>query len=178
MLEAHERVQGVPDAAVALVVVLPYEARQKSRLRAITTCGRELGVFMERGAILQDGDVLRATDGTLIRVQAAAERVSEVRSAMGEADALALTRGAYHLGNRHVPLQILPGVLRYLHDHVLDDMVRGLGLQVTQCEAPFHPEAGAYHGHAHSQPLAAPANTALPPHATLTPAPAHDRSGY
>lgn len=163
MLEAHERLTAAPEGALTLTLVLPYEARQKSRLRATTECGSDVGVFMPRGTILRDGDVLRASDGTLIRVKAADERVSEVRQSAGAADALTLLRAAYHLGNRHVPLQIRPDVLRYQHDHVLDDMVRGLGLPVTQCAAPFHPEPGAYHGHGHAHGHAHEHSHALSP---------------
>ncbi len=104
----------------------------------------------ERGTILREGDLLLADDGRAVRVVAAPEMVSTVSAE----DPLTLMRAAYHLGNRHVPLQIGEGWLRYQHDHVLDDMVRGLGLSVRVEEAPFEPEAGAYGGH-----------SALAPHA-------------
>jgi len=105
--------------------------------------------MLERGQVLRDGECLcAAADDLAVRVQAAPEPVSEVHSA----DALLLLRAGYHLGNRHVPLQLGHGWLRYLHDHVLDEMVRGLGLTVGFTQAPFEPEAGAYAagGHAHS----------------------------
>lgn len=126
-----------------LDLVLPFQLRTKSRLRTALASGEEVGLFLERGSVLRDGDLLRADDGRVIRVVAAPETVSTVTSD----DALALTRAAYHLGNRHVALQIGQGWLRYQHDHVLDDMVRGLGLDVRVEEAPFEPEAGAYGGH-------------------------------
>ena len=130
------------------VLVLPFDTRQKSRFRATLQDGTEVGVFLERGRILRDGDGLRAESGEVIRVQAANEAVSTVRCA----DSTTLARVAYHLGNRHVPLQIGDGFVRYRHDHVLDDMVRGLGLDATAEQAPFEPEAGAYGGgHSHGQ---------------------------
>lgn len=104
--------------------------------------GREAGVFLERGESLKHGDLLVSDDGILVRVEAAPERVSTVMSQ----DPHLLARACYHLGNRHVALQIEPQRLRYLHDHVLDDMVRGLGLAVIVDYAPFEPEPGAYGG--------------------------------
>ena len=99
--------------------------------------------------MLADGEILVANSGENVLVVAAEETVSEVRSD----DALLLAKAAYHLGNRHVPLQIEVGELRYQHDHVLDDMLRGLGLTVLVTDKTFHPENGAYHrsgGHGHS----------------------------
>lgn len=133
---------------VVLEIVLPYDLRKKSRLRTWSQCGKEVGLFLERGTILKAGDQLRAETGELVRVRAADEAVSTARSA----DLLLLLKGAYHLGNRHVPLQIdsLPMgngnayCLRYQPDYVLDDMLQRMGLAVTQEQAPFHPESGAY----------------------------------
>lgn len=148
MLEVNEIAPAASGLAVMLLV-LPYEQRQKSRLRTVTSCGRILGLFLERGRILVDGDLLRAVDGSLIRVVAADEPLSQASSS----DPLLLLRVAYHLGNRHVAVEIREGRLRWLHDHVLDDMVRQLGLEVSSVSAPFHPERGAYHSsaapHAH-----------------------------
>ena len=132
--------------APTLTVELPYDLRKKSRLRVTATCGRDVGIQLPRGSELLDGQHLRAEDGSLIEVKAAAETVSTVTAD----DALLLMRAAYHLGNRHMPLQIAEHWLRYQHDHVLDDMVMGLGLAVTVEQAPFQPESGAYHRHGHS----------------------------
>lgn len=133
-------------------LVLPFELRQKSRLRARLQSGVEAGLFLERGTLLRGGDLLLAEDGTVIEVIAALEKVSTV-TAQALRD---LTRAAYHLGNRHMALQVGSSWLRYLHDHVLDDMVRGLGLQVIVEEAPFEPEAGAYGAHSHHGFVKAP----------------------
>lgn len=150
ILEAFERViiaedtKSAKDAEIAATLVLDYDQRQKCRMRVTTECGLEIGVFLPRGESLLDQDVLKTTDGKLIRVQAALEALSEVLCE----DTWMLARAAYHLGNRHVPLQVLPGVLRYQTDYVLDDMVKQLGLNVMQVQAPFQPEKGAYHSHA------------------------------
>ena len=127
-------------------LVLPFELRQKSRLRTALSTGEEVGLTLERGHILRGGDQLLAEDGRVVEIVAAPERVSVVSST----DPLQLARAAYHLGNRHVSVQIGQGWLRYLHDHVLDDMVRGLGLAVAVEQAPFEPEAGAYGAASHS----------------------------
>jgi urease accessory protein len=132
-----------PDATASDVLVLSYDDRKRSRLRARTQSGREVAIALSRGSALHDGDLLVAQDGGVLLVRAAPERVSEVQTQ----NAHLLARAAYHLGNRHVPLQIGPGFLRYLYDHVLDDMVRGLGLEVGVKRAVFEPEGGAYGGH-------------------------------
>lgn len=129
---------------------LPIDQRIKSRLKVTLDDGREAGLFLPRGQVLRNGDLLQSTDGVVIQVQAAAETVSTVHSD----EAHTLARVAYHLGNRHVPLQITGSWVRYQHDHVLDEMVQGLGLDVTVQDAPFEPEAGAYksasHDHQHN----------------------------
>jgi len=130
--------------------VLPFGERAKSRLRAVLDNGEEAGLFLERGSVLRNGDLLLADDGRVVKVEAAPESVSTVRTDNG----LMLARASYHLGNRHVALQIGPDWLRYIHDHVLDDMLRGFGLVVTVEQAPFEPEGGAYvaagtHTHPH-----------------------------
>jgi len=122
---------------------LPFEARCRSRLRATLANGEVAAIVMARGQVLRGGDLLLADDGRVVEVRAAAELVSTVRGAEPEQ----LVRAAYHLGNRHVTLQIGGGWLRYNHDHVLDDMVRGLGLRVDVEQAPFEPEVGAYAPH-------------------------------
>ncbi|HYJ40545.1 MAG TPA: urease accessory protein UreE [Steroidobacteraceae bacterium] len=133
-------------------LVLPFGERSKSRLRAVLDNGEEAGLFLERGSVLRHGDLLLADDGRVVEVQAAPETVSTVRTE----DSLMLARACYHLGNRHVALQIGTAWLRYQHDHVLDDMLRGFGLEVVIEQLPFEPEGGAYvatshhtHPHAH-----------------------------
>lgn len=134
-----------PNSAEQDVLTLPFELRQKSRLRARLESGEEVALKLPRGRVLRDGERLRSDDGRVVLVRAAPETVSTVRAA----DANSLARAAYHLGNRHIALQIGKGFLRYRHDHVLDDMLRALGLEVTVERAPFEPEGGAYgHGHA------------------------------
>jgi urease accessory protein len=151
MLTVRQRLTasaGATDASpVAEKLVLPFELRQRSRLRTRLASGAEVGLFLERGIVLRGGDLLLAEDGTVIEVVAALETVSTV----ADSDATRLARAGYHLGNRHVPVQIGTGWLRYGHDHVLDDMVSGMGLNVVIEQAPFEPEAGAYgHSHDHS----------------------------
>lgn len=126
-------------APATLRLRLPFDLRCKSRLRARLEDGSEVGLFLPRGTVLRGGDRLRADDGAIIEVLAATEHLHEVRAA-----ALALARAAYHLGNRHVAVELGDGYLRFASDHVLADMVRGLGLGVTDIQAPFEPEAGAY----------------------------------
>jgi urease accessory protein len=125
-------------------LVLPFELRSKTRLRTQLETGEEVGLFLERGSVLRGGDLLEAADGRIVRVVAATEKVMEVHSD----SALALARAAYHLGNRHVAVQLETGLLRFARDHVLGEMVRGLGLAVVETHAPFEPEGGAYGGHA------------------------------
>jgi urease accessory protein len=150
MLRVQRRAEAA-DGAASEVLALPYDDRKKSRLLARTQSGREVAIVLERGSMLRDGDLLAAEGGVVLCVTAAAESVSQVVSG----DALLLARAAYHLGNRHVPLQIDAGGLRYQHDHVLDAMLRELGLEVSVGMAGFQPEGGAYArghgGHAHGQ---------------------------
>ena len=140
MLKATEVIPPTPQHDLTLT--LPYELRQKSRLRANLDNGEEIGLLLPRGTVLRGGDCLKSETGEVILVQAAEEVVSTVY----EKDPTRFARACYHLGNRHVPLQIGQGWLRYLHDHVLDDMLKGLGLTVSCERAPFEPEAGAYGG--------------------------------
>jgi urease accessory protein len=149
MLDIRERAEAGDPASERLV--LPYERRQKSRLRATLESGVEAAIELERGTALRGGDKLKATNGTVVEVEAAPESVSVVSTHRS----IDLVRAAYHLGNRHIPLQIREGELSYLHDHVLDTMVRSLGLEVQHGLAPFEPESGAYgsgHAHAHGGP--------------------------
>ena len=130
-----------------LIVRRPFDERKKSRLKTAAENGEPLGFMLPRGHILRDGTRLLDESGRVIEVKAADETVSTVSSD----SAHLVMRAAYHLGNRHVPLQIGYGWLRYQHDHVLDAMVIGLGLTVTVEDAPFEPEDGAYAGgHSHS----------------------------
>ena len=124
---------------------LPFELRQKSRLRATLISGEEVALMLPRGEILRGGDRLQASDGRIIEVVAAPEQVLHVECAT----TTELTRAAYHLGNRHVPVQVGDGFLRLAADHVLEQMLRGLGARIEQFEAPFEPEAGAYGGGHH-----------------------------
>ena len=127
-------------------LTLPYALRQRSRQRVVLESGRKAGLFLPpRGSVL-DGDQLRSEDGVHVVVGAARELLSDARAE----DPLLFARACYHLGNRHVSLQVGPGWLRYEPDHVLDEMVRRLGLSVDTVSAPFEPERGAYHGHGRS----------------------------
>lgn len=134
-----------PSARVDAELELPFELRQKSRLRTRVRDGEEIGLFLERGSLLRGGDCLVADDGRVVRVVAAAEALIEVRGA----DAEALARVAYHLGNRHTRVEVGPGWLRLEADAVLEKMLKGLGAEVTRVHAPFEPEAGAYAGADH-----------------------------
>ena len=130
-------------------VTLPIDVRVKSRARVVLDDGRDAGLILPRGLLLRGGDLLASDDGReVVEVVAAAEPLSVVRCD----DPFLLARACYHLGNRHVPLQILPGELRYHHDHVLDEMLKLFDLEVTFASLPFEPEAGAYasEGHSHS----------------------------
>ena len=133
--------------AATAAVTLEYSDRQKSRGLLKLNDGSEAALFLERGMSLAHGDRLLADDGLVVLVEAALEGLSIVTAN----DPLDLCRAAYHLGNRHVPLQISALRLAYLHDHVLDDMLRELGFRVMFAAERFEPEPGAYgHGHAHA----------------------------
>ncbi|MCP5195947.1 MAG: urease accessory protein UreE [Gammaproteobacteria bacterium] len=139
-LQIVERLREALPAETTLT--LPFDLRQKSRLRTWLDNGVDVGLFLPRGIVLRHGDRLRTTTGLVVEVRAASERVSTVHTD----DSRLLARAAYHLGNRHIPLQIEAGWLRYLHDHVLDKMIQDLGLKVICEQAPFEPEAGAHGG--------------------------------
>lgn len=143
------------DAAPRTSLTLPYDARKRSRQRVRLDDGKEAALLLPRGTLLRGGDRLQLSNHDVVVVKAAPESVSTVVAA----DPVQLARVAYHLGNRHVPLQVGAGWLRYQHDHVLDDMVRGLGAEVRAETAPFEPEGGAHahggdtaHTHAHEGP--------------------------
>lgn len=145
--------------ARAATVSLDWDVRQKSRFDATDSQGRALGVFLPRGAVVRGGDVLVAEDGSLIAVQAAPQPVLVVTTCKEHGSAFDLVRAAYHLGNRHVPLELKPDHLKLEPDHVLADLLRQMHLTVTDAQAPFEPESGAYapgataggHDHGHSQ---------------------------
>lgn len=129
-------------------LVLPFGDRSKSRLRAALDNGSEAALFLPRGTVLRGGDLLVAEDGTFVEVQAAAESVLQVTAA----DPLVLMRAAYHLGNRHTPVEVGRDYLRLEYDPVLADMLTRLGVRIELAELPFEPEAGAYgggHKHGH-----------------------------
>jgi len=134
-ITATEKIDGV--------VTLALEQRIKSRLKARLDSGEEVGIFMQRGSILEDGDYIATNDGFVVEVVAAAELLSSIYSD----DSLLLARACYHLGNRHVELQITKKSLHYRHDHVLDEMINTVGLKVVSELMPFHPEKGAYSSH-------------------------------
>jgi len=147
MVEIRSRFPLKPNAAYGIAVrgtlELPFDRRQKSRQRAVLASGEEVAIVMPRGMVLRGGDWVVASDARVIQVVAQAEHILHVECASAEE----LARVAYHLGNRHVPVQVGPGWLRLLADHVLEQMVGGLGARVTRLEAPFEPEAGAYAPH-------------------------------
>jgi urease accessory protein len=119
---------------------LPFDARQKSRLRTHLASGEEAALMLPRGEILRGGELVVASDGRVIEVVAAAEEVLHVECA----SAKELARCAYHLGNRHVPVEAGEGFLRLAEDRVLEKMLAGLGAKLSHVTAPFEPEAGAY----------------------------------
>ncbi|WP_338340693.1 urease accessory protein UreE [Burkholderia vietnamiensis] len=142
-----------PLVARAPTLTLAYDARCKSRVAAALDTGEDVAVLLPRGTVLRDGDVLVADDGALVRIVAAPETVLLVRAH----DPLTLMRAAYHLGNRHTPVEIGDGYLKLEADPVLADMLRRLGTQVDETQAPFQPEAGAYgggHKHGHDATFA------------------------
>lgn len=131
-------------------VQLTFDARSKSRLLLRLESGEQAALIVERGRLLRGGDRVVTEDGREVDIIAADESLLEAASD----DPLVLAKAAYHLGNRHVAVQILAGRLRFLNDHVLGEMVRGLGLKVVPVNAPFEPEGGAYgHSHAHGSQM-------------------------
>ena len=144
MMIVQKRIERQAPADVELE--LTFEERRKTRQRARLEDGEEVALFLDRGTTLRGGDCLEAEDGRVVRIVAAAEALMEVKSA----DAALLARAAYHLGNRHCAVEIGEGVVRFPADHVLAEMLAGLGLEARTVNAPFEPEAGAYAaGHHH-----------------------------
>ena len=134
----------------APTVALDWDVRQKSRFDAIDSTGRILGVFLTRGTLVRGGDVLVAEDGSLIRVVAAPQEVLRITACAQHGAAFDLTRAAYHLGNRHVPIELQPDHLKIEPDHVLADMLRAMHMTVVTVHEAFEPEGGAYSSHGHS----------------------------
>ena len=168
MLTVNKLIPGARGLAGVLVkraarVELDWDKRQKSRFDATDSQGRTLGVFLPRGTVVRGGDALLAEDGSLVIVDAAPQPVLVVRHCSEHGSPFDLLRAAYHLGNRHVQLELKPDHLKFEPDHVLADMLRGMHLIVSEARAAFEPEAGAYaasgghehghgghdHGHAH-----------------------------
>ncbi len=137
----------------ATTVELDWDVRQKSRFAATDSAGRELGIFLPRGTLVRGGDVLVAEDGSMVRVIAALQPVLVSTHCKNHGTPFDLTRAAYHLGNRHVPIELQPDHLKIEPDHVLADMLRAMHLIVTAQNLAFEPEGGAYaagHGGGHS----------------------------
>jgi urease accessory protein UreE len=141
------------------ILVLDYDRREKCRLRVRLASGIEAALFMVRGTVLRDGDLLTGPEGKVVQVQAALETTYAIRCP----DALTLVRCAYHLGNRHTPIAIAPDLLRIRVDKVLREMVEGLGATVSEEDAPFEPEQGAYSGGGHHHGEKSGSNLLLAP---------------
>ena len=148
----------------AATVELDWDVRQKSRFDATDSQGRSLGIFLPRGTVVRGGDVLVAEDGSLVQVIAAPQPVLVITPCPTHGSAFDLTRAAYHLGNRHVPIELKPDHLKIEPDHVLADLLRAMHLTVVAATVAFEPEGGAYaagghaHGHDHAHdPAPAPA---------------------
>jgi urease accessory protein len=142
----------------ASTLELDWDVRQKSRFLATDSLGRSIGVLLPRGTVLRGGDVLVAEDGSFVRIVAAAQPVLRITHCSQHGTAFDLIRAAYHLGNRHVPMELKPDHLVMEPDHVLADMLRAMHLLVHATEQAFEPENGAYasaghtphaHDHAH-----------------------------
>lgn len=143
MIVISKRINPRPVHDVELV--MPFDLRQRSRLRTRLASGEEVGLFLERGEILRGGDYLQGDDGRTVKVIAQPEKVLHITCDSAQA----LARVAYHLGNRHVPLQVGDGWVRIADDYVLRNMLEGLGAALEPLEVAFEPEAGAYGGHHH-----------------------------
>ena len=135
----------------ASTMELDWDTRQKSRFEASDSAGRSIGVFLPRGTVVRGGDVLVADDGSLVRVIAAPQAVLKITHCTNHGTPYDLIRAAYHLGNRHVPIELKPDHLKIEPDHVLAEMLRAMHLIVHAVDEAFEPENGAYAsgGHAH-----------------------------
>ena len=135
----------------AATVELDWDLRQKSRFQCADSQGRSVGVFLPRGTVLRGGDVLVAQDGPLIKVLAAPQPVLRITHCHQHGTPYDLIRAAYHLGNRHVPIELKPDHLKIEPDHVLADMLRAMHLIVQAVDEAFEPESGAYASGGHAQ---------------------------
>ena len=144
MIKLISKTENTVEAFTTLT--LPFELRQKTRLHTKLDNGLEAGLFLPRGNVIRGGDILQSESGEFVKIISAQEAVSTASAS----DQLQLLRACYHLGNRHIPVQVNREWIRYLHDHVLDEMVSQLGLTVILEHAPFEPESGAYSSHSHS----------------------------
>ena len=151
----------------AFTLELDWDVRQKSRFDATDSLGRPLGVFLPRGTLVRGGDMLIAEDGSMIRVIAAPQPVLRITPCTTHGTSFDLIRAAYHLGNRHVPIELKPDHLKIEPDHVLAEMLRAMHLTVDEVQEAFEPEGGAYSsasGHVHTHAHAAtPVPAAVPP---------------
>ena len=135
-------------------VTLDWDVRQKSRFETTDSGGRSVGVFLPRGTTIRGGDVLVGADGSLLQVQAAPQAVLRITFDAAHGTLFDLTRAAYHLGNRHVPIELQADHLKIEPDHVLADMLRAMHVKVDAVHESFEPESGAYGdhgGHHHGQ---------------------------
>ena len=156
----------------AATLELDWDSRQKSRFEATDSAGSSMGVFLPRGTVVRGGDVLVADDGSLVRVVAAPQAVLKITHCTEHGSPYDLIRAAYHLGNRHVPIELKPDHLKIEPDHVLADMLRAMHLIVVAVNEAFEPENGAYasggHGHsydpehAHGHTHETPKRSAIP----------------
>ena len=140
----------------ASTITLDWDTRQKSRFESTDSAGRQVGIFLQRGQVVRGGDVLVGEDGSLLKVLAAPQAVLRITHCREHGTPFDLTRAAYHLGNRHVPIELQPDHLKIEPDHVLADMLRAMHMTVVTVSEPFEPESGAYgdhgassHGHGH-----------------------------
>jgi urease accessory protein len=155
MLQASKLIpqgQGLAKPLVqrAAQLVLDWDIRQKSRFDSVASDERHVGVFLPRGTVVRGGDVLLTQDGSLLRVVAAPQPVLRITACPdhpAHEQAFDLMRAAYHLGNRHVPIELKHDHLKIEPDHVLADMLRAMHLTVVDVREPFEPEAGAYGDH-------------------------------
>ncbi len=150
----------------AATVELDWDVRQKSRFDTTDSLGRHLGVFLPRGTLVRGGDVLVAEDGSMVKALAAPQAVLRITACSAHGSPFDLTRAAYHLGNRHVPIELKPDHLKIEPDHVLADLLRAMHLIVNEVEEAFEPEGGAYSAatHAHSHAVTAAQTPAPAPH--------------